>query len=395
MAKKSVENTEKTPLYKGQARFEIIGEVGKIGDWTYKIDERSDSGFLYSSARLNINAGEGNAISVEGMGGYFPNKPSNVIKVRSKEGSTRFDIDWSDRNNESILENVSDYDFITVALEKDTHDKLFYKKFLSMYDAVDYIKEHLREGMVVKARGNFTFGEYNNMTQLRKTFNSIILSSAQPEEYKSTFIQTVLLNDKSLDKSHAKEDKIIDVHSQVIDYDKILRKNRPFDYTYKIALADGKESAMLAMIKKFFTVGKDVIREIIVEGNLFEGADVGEIQMTEIPQDLQDLIDCGIYTEEEIRGKMAVRGNKVTRLLITKPHIKKNKEGIVQTFVDDEKLTLADLFVTADEPEADVSPKTIASPASSTSTDVPSVEAGDSTPSEEEDDLAWMKELDM
>lgn len=392
MAKTSVEKTEKTPLYKGQARFEVVGEVGKIGDWTYKIDERSDSGYLYSSVRLNINAGEGNTVSVEGMGGYSPNKPSNVIKVRSKDGSTRFDVDWSDRNNESILESVSDYDFITVALEKDTHDKLFYKKFLSMYDAVDYIKEHLREGMVVKARGNFAFSEYNGTTQLRKTINSIILSTAKPEEYKSTFIQTVLLDDKSLDKSHAKADKTIDVNAKVVDYDKIIRKNRPFEYTYKVALVDGKESAMLAMIKKFLTVGKDIIREIVVEGNLFEGADVGEVQMTEIPQDLLDLIECGIYTEEEIRGKMAVRGNKVTRLFITKPYVQKNKEGIVQTFVDDAKFTLEDLFVTPNEPETDASPKASESSASG---DVPPFEADDSTASNDENDLDWMKELDM
>lgn len=348
----AVKQNEKNPLYKGRAQFEVVGAVGKIGDWTYKIDEKSESGYQYSSARLKINVGDNNAISVEAMGGYNPSKERNVIKVRSKEDpKTRFDVEWEDRFNEEILETISDFDFITVALEKDTSDKLFYKKFLSMYDAVDYIRENLKEGMIVKVRGDISFSEYNENTQMRKNFNAIYLTAAAPEDYKATFTQTMLIDDKALDKSHAKDDKTIGVNAMVVDYDKSIRKQRPYNFTYYVVLEEGKEKAALAVVNKFLTVDKNKIREIIMEGNLFEGADIGEIQATEIPQDLQDLIDCGIYTKEEIIGKMAVRGNKVTKMFITKPYVHKNKEGVVQTFVDDNKYTPDDLFVTADEPE--------------------------------------------
>lgn len=399
MAKKE---EKKKGLSKGRSQFEVVGAVGKIGDWTFKIDTKSDSGYLYSSAQLNIDTGNNNVVRVEAMGGYFPNSTSSTIRVRSKENSEdRFEVDWEDRKNEAVLETVSDFDFVTVGLEKDTKGNLFYKKFLTWYDAVDYMKEHLQEGMVVKAKGNLNFSEYNDIVKARKNLQSIFLVDAKPEEYHATFTQTVLLETAAVDKSHAKEDKIVDINAKVVDYDKMIKKQRPFDFTYKVKLEDGKEKACLAVISKFLTVGdKKVLRELAVDGNIVEGAEVGSVSVDDISDELRELIECGIYTEEEILGKMAVKGDKVVNFYITKPHVQKNKEGVTKIFMDDAKYSPEDLFVEADnEPSDPVKKATAKKPeikaaATEDTADEPPFDTDSDSSEDSGDELDWMKELD-
>lgn len=391
MAKnKNQQETEEKKLTKGKAQFEVVGEVGKIGDWTYKIDEKSDSGYLYSSVQLNINVADNNAIRVEAMGGFFPNSTNNVVRVRSKETNDRFEIDWDDRKNETILDSVSDFDFITVALEKDVKGNLFYKKFLTWYDAVDYVKDHLEAGMVVKVKGNLAWSEYNDVVKARKNIQSIYITTAKPEEYHATFVQAILLDSDALDKSHAKEDRIIDVNAKIVDYDKQIKKQRPYEFNFKFKLDEGNEKACLAVMNKFLTVPKNVIRELYAEGNIIEGAEVGTVSIDDISDELKDLIECGIYSEEEVLGKMAVKGDKVVSLYIKRPYFQKDKEGVAKVYMDDTKYTAEDLFVTADE-----------EPSKPTETERKEEKKEESTlpfnvdePTDSESDLSWMAELD-
>lgn len=400
MAKKE---EKKKGLSKGRSQFEVVGAVGKIGDWTFKIDTKSDSGYLYSAAQLNVDTGNNNVVRVEAMGGYFPNSTNSTIRVRSKENSEdRFEVDWEDRKNEAVLENVSDFDFVTVGLEKDVKGNLFYKKFLSWYDAVDYMKDYLQEGMVVKAKGNLNFSEYNDIVKARKNIQSIFLVDAEPEEYHATFTQTILLEADAVDKSHAKEDKIVDINAKVVDYDKMIKKQRPFDFTYKVKLEDGKEKACLAVISKFLTVGdKKVLRELAVDGNIVEGAEVGAVSVDDISEELRELIECGIYTEEEILGKMAVKGDKVVNFYITKPHVQKDKEGVTKIFMDDTKYVPEDLFVEADsepaEPTKKDAPKKAEAKkveAQEETADEPPFDTDENANEDSGDELDWMKELD-
>ena len=60
----------------------------------------------------------------------------------------RITVAWEDRLNENVLKEIGDMCFINVGLEKDKNGKTFYKNFLSEYDAIAYIKEHLEEDIV-------------------------------------------------------------------------------------------------------------------------------------------------------------------------------------------------------------------------------------------------------
>lgn len=165
------------------ANFTLIGEA-QVNDYTYKIDARSErSSWIYNSINLGIFCGESSGtVYCELMGGYSDER-ENVIYAHGKDENGRDDfsqqviVDWDDRFNDEVLDSIGDMSFITVGLEKTATGKTYYKKFLSAYDAIAYAKEHLESGMVVNVKGRLQYSIYNDNVQVRKTIQSIVLSS--------------------------------------------------------------------------------------------------------------------------------------------------------------------------------------------------------------------------
>ena len=140
------------------SNFTLIGKP-VVNDYTFKIDEKSDkSNWVYNALNLGIDCGEANGtVYAELMGGYSEDGENKVFAHGKKDdGSDDFEsqivVDWDDRFNDAILEEIGELSFLTVGLEKTDKGNTFYKKFLSAYDAIAYIKEHLSEDMVVKVK---------------------------------------------------------------------------------------------------------------------------------------------------------------------------------------------------------------------------------------------------
>ena len=141
------------------ATFNLIGTPKISDDYTFKIDEKSEkSKWVYNSMNLGIDCGEKHGVVyAELMGGYSEENENKIYAHGKKEdGSDDFEkqsvVDWEDRDNEDVLEEIGELSFLTVGLEKTSEGKTFYKKFLSAYDAIAYIKEHLSEDMVVNVK---------------------------------------------------------------------------------------------------------------------------------------------------------------------------------------------------------------------------------------------------
>lgn len=198
------------------ASFNLVGEA-KLNDYTYKIDEKSEkSSWIYNSLNLGVYCGEKyGTVYASMMGGYNEEKAGVIFAHGKKEdGSDDFEnqiqVAWEDRFDEDILESLGDMCFITVGLEQTNKNKVFYKKFLSEYDAIAYIQEHLEEGMVLNVRGNIRYSLYQEKVQMQKNINNIVLSKVDDAaKYKATFVQTVLLNkdSASLKKEQIDKDK--------------------------------------------------------------------------------------------------------------------------------------------------------------------------------------------
>lgn len=339
------------------SNFTLIGKP-KINDYTFKIDEISEkSNWRYSSLNLGVYCGEKfGVVYCEMMGGYSE-EGSSVIYAHGKndDGSDNFEeqiiVDWDDRNNEEILETIGDLSFITVGLEKTDKGKTFYKKFLSAYDAIAYIKEHIDEDTVVNVKGTLKYSTYNDKTQCKKVINSIALSKADDvSKYAARFTQSMLLDKDSANlKTVDKEKGIMYIDARVLDYVKEINGNEikgqyPFPKQFEYIFPDLSNAEQCKKIMdKLFKVKKG-ITQATFEGDLIEGGAVVTATLDDIPDDIKELIECGVFTEEEALVKCSSNGNREQRMVIRKPMIRlvgDDKQPVAQIFP--EKYTEEDL----------------------------------------------------
>lgn len=329
--------------------FNLIGEVASINEYTFNIDKKSEkSDWVYNSLNLNVDCGSvSGKVNCELMGGYGSERNNNVVYVHGKDEDGKDDfknqykIDWEDRFDESILEDIGDLCFLTVGLEKDSKDKTFYKKFLTPYDAIAYIHEYLKEGMVVNVKGQIKYSVYNGSLQTKKEINSIVLSSKTSEEYRASFTQTMLLDRDSVTKDSLDKDKgVIRVDAYILEKFKEYNgwdltedgKNKgglfvPLRKTFEYEINKDRPDLTDKVSKKFFDVKKGTVTQATFEGLFVESGSVVTITEEMLRQDpryseIVELIDLEVYTLEEGLAKCTVNGAKERRMIIRKPSVK-------------------------------------------------------------------------
>lgn len=327
---------ERKALKKGKATFNLIGRV-KVTDKTFNLGNSYDSGWTDNSMYVGVDCGNGNTVYAEMRSGFYsdPDKES-VIRAYSKDErddagkSKSVEIAWEDRLDESLYDSISDSSFLTVGVEKDVKDKTVYKKFLTAYDAVEYLNEHLEDGMIVNVKGTIGYSEYESNVSTKKEITSIVLSKIDDEaDFKATFSQTILVDSKSIGKKN--DDKgTMELAAYVVDYvgkpkingEKIeVKKNVTYPKTFEVAINENPEITD-KMLQRFFKPKKGKITEITVTGNLVEGGSTVNITEDDIPDDIKELIEMGLYSEEEAEKKIAVgNGNRERRMIIVKPDI--------------------------------------------------------------------------
>lgn len=339
---------ERKALKKGKAAFNLIGRV-KVTDKTFNLDNSYDSGWTDNSMYVGVDCGNCNIVYAEMRSGFFPDK-DNVIRAYSKDEkddagkSKSVEIAWEDRLDESLYDSISDSSFLTVGVEKDVKDKTVYKKFLTAYDAVEYLNEHLEDGMIVNVKGTIGYSKYEGNVSTKKEITSIVLSKIDDEaDFKATFSQTILVDSKSIGKKN--DDKgTMELTAYVVDYvgkpkidgEKIeVKKNVTYPKTFEVAINENPEITA-KMLQRFFKPKKGKITEITVTGNLVEGGSTVNITEDDIPDDIKELIEMGLYSEEEAEKKIAVgNGNRERRMIIVKLDITYVGTG------DDRKPTVA------------------------------------------------------
>ena len=328
-------STEKKALKKGKATFNLIGRA-KVTDKTFNLDNSYDSGWTDNQMYLGVDCGNGNIVYAEMRSGFFPDK-DNVIRAYDKNEkdesgkSKSVEIAWEDRFDESLLDSIADSSFLTVGVEKDVKGKTVYKKFLTAYDAVEYLNEHLEDGAVVNVKGNIRYSEYEGNVSVKKDITSIVLSKVEEEEdFKATFSQTILVDTKSVGKKDEEKGTmtldayVVDyVGSPKIDGEKVeIKKNVVFPRTFEVEINENPEITAKMLQRFFKPKKKNTLNEITVTGNLVEGAAIVNITEDDIPDDIKELIAMGLYSEEEAEKKCAVgNNNREKRMIIVKPDI--------------------------------------------------------------------------
>lgn len=327
MAKKT---EERTPLKKLISQFTLIGKA-KVTDKTFNVDvESQTSDWIHSAMQLGIDTGSGGVVYSNLMGGYGATR-DNVIYVHGtkkddngrvvSDFENRFTIDWEDRFDDNILETVADDCFIKIGIEKDSKGKTYVKKFLSAYDAVEYLSEHLTDDTIINVAGNMQYQYYNESVTVQKNIKSIYLSTKTEEDFKSEFRQTILLDTDSIGKLD-KEKNTYPIDCYVVDYvgkvdGKEIKQNVVFPQTFYFDILDMENpDKTKKLLDKFFKpTKKGGILELGVIGTFAEGNVVSTTTLEELDEDVKMMVDLGMITEEEALAKYT-NGNRERRMII-------------------------------------------------------------------------------
>lgn len=316
------------------SNFTLVGKP-VINDHTYKIDEcKEGSHWIYNALNLGIDCGEKHGTVYCDMMGGYSSEGENVIYVHGKnednsdDWKNQFHVDWDDRFNDNILKEVGDLCFLTVGLEKTDKGKTYYKKFLKAYDAIAYIKEHLTSDMVVNVRGRLQYSMWNDKVQIHKTIDSIALSNVDdPSKYRANFTQSILLDKDSASlKNIDKGKSVMYVDARVLDYLKEykgaeVKGQFPYNVQFEFPMPLNNQEQCKKIMDKVFKVKKG-ITQATFEGDFIEGGATTTATWDDVPDDIKDLVDCGVFTVEQAIADCSSNGSREKRMVLRKPYIK-------------------------------------------------------------------------
>jgi hypothetical protein len=96
------------------------------------------------------------------------------------------------------------------------------------------------------------------------------------------------------------------------------------------------EAQCKKIMEKVFKVKKN-ITQITFEGDLIEGGAVVTATLDDLPDEIKELIDCGVFSEEEALARCSSNGNREQRMVLRKPMVRlvgEDKIPALQRFED-------------------------------------------------------------
>jgi hypothetical protein len=361
----------KNELKKGASYFTLVGKV-KLTKNTFKLDELSErTKYRYSRMNIGLDCGieTENVVYTELMGGYSEDPLKvNQLYVHGKkiddntsevdDFDNRFEISFDDRHNESVISELGERCFMKVAIEKDIEGKLVTKKFLSSYDMIKYVSEHLQDGQEIKINGALKYSKYEGRVQCKKEIQSIYLyeyKENETPEYKAEGVQTILVSEDSIQKADT-ENSVIPFNVLVVDYDRDLKKNIPFEVNLEIPYnqADKEEFEKMLRMLMMLKPKKDITQAKVLI-NFQESAEMVEITDDMIDPDLMQLVKDGIVPMEAIKKKVVAntKTKSTKKIRLVRPELEyvelPDGDVTVKNSIIHEAYTEEDLIVATPE----------------------------------------------
>ena len=172
--------------------------------------------------------------------------------------------------------------------------------------------------------------------------------------------QTYLLDSDSLDRNWSrlleKEGSMV-IRAMVPQYlsqRKVGENYLPFKKTVPLVQAlvfkmkdatDEKElDIKKQIVERFFKVKRDKVREIVLINSINEGFE--QATGIEVNDEMRELIELGVFTEEDIKKQVTIRGNRVSEMVFLQPAVTKNRDtGEVSLQMTDDKYAPEALIV--------------------------------------------------
>lgn len=355
-----------TELTRGTAKFRFVGHV-KLNDDSMKAPEASKkSSWFGVNTGFTLTDNNGQMLTVTFQGGY--DKKSNVLKRLGKreegqEKASMIDIPRTDRHNEKLLEKLADiaFSYAQVAPDPESEDqeKFIFKKFVDYIDFFEYVKKHIKNGDLVRVTGHVEYSEYTDRNGVERQGKRYIVDRIVknpvvkqgegdaveyvPEKCSALLIQTCLFDDSVLAGDvldELEENGETTIRFYVPQYlGKIKVGDNYVEYKKTVAIPQAmtiklKEGEDIKKAKKKLKVlfepkdeEKLVSRDVILK--VREGySEVKSDQPLEYTDEINDLLEDGLISEEELGAVATVRGTFTSQLIFNKVQLVKSDSGI-------------------------------------------------------------------
>lgn len=359
----------------GIASFTMIGKASIKSDSFSGILQKEGKTWKHVDSQFGIDMGEGSSTYARLRGGYKTDNP--LLYKFKKNGDGMLKINFKDRFNEDIHEELIPRAFFRGGLVKDENNRPVVEKFLSEIDFEEYLSEHLADGQDIKVTGEVEYSVSGDNVYRNFNIKSVYLNEAYmkdgeevPAAEPAAFIrQTYIMDSDGLPRKWkttlAKEGDItISAYvPQYLSSKKVgeeyvpWKKVEPIHQAIVVRVNDLENEKELkmktAMIEKLFEVKKNKVREISIFAKINEGYEAKSGDVV-IDKEMQELVDLGIISLEDVQSQVTIRGNRVSELVYLKPVFTKDQEtNEASLAMNDDKYSAEALIVASMDDDDD------------------------------------------
>lgn len=309
-------------------RFKFTGKIKFNDDNSDRPSLRvgkTKKGVQYKSLSLGITTDQSNWAFIELFGMF-----NDVISTYNTDNE-RYDVNWEDRLDEEIVENVANYRKTFVNLTTDRENG---KAFISPYDAIDYIVDNIHDlkNVNVCITGDVVKNEYNGKLTDRFQMRSfyVVGDDARPSfKVNSTYFYTK----DDIDIADWKDEKKIVIDGYISTYMSSEKANKyvkhpivfdasKIDYTnedhIKIKDYNLRQMGLIEEDDKISTskLKGTKVYALDMEFAYLNGAELAEFDMSTLTENQKAAIELGLKTIDDFRPNGNVYGDRKTEYKI-------------------------------------------------------------------------------
>lgn len=329
--------------------FIFVGEAMIFGDKAY-MNATSDSGYTYSKMKFGVKTKDGNIVFTELMGGYSTVKDNYVYSFGKNKDIGQMKIDWADRKDAKILEDVADFKKLKFNFEGTDENEGV--SLIAEYDAVEYIHDNLKKGTRIFVYGDVVVERYKGkdgkMITNTKYIPKKIRLAGEDEVNKAELTLNFVFDNEVLDLDALMSEGRIDVQGYVTTYMKEVKQNIFVPASYIIDFNHLKEQmpeihpetgdaidkdkmieTMKMVYQNFFKVDGDDIMLTQWKAELVTGTTQSEVSDEDFTEEQKMLIELGMLTKEQARKDLRTRGgDRINEIRLIRPTNRlENDEG--------------------------------------------------------------------
>lgn len=302
-----------------QTRFNFTGTISfpKKDAKRPFVKEMEKDGRKMLSMNFGIKESDHNMGFVEAFDGE-----QKTIKTMNSDNE-KIEISWNDRFDEDVVLSVASYKKTTVDLGEEFGGR---HKFITMYDAIEYLKENLpKYNGKVTVTGQMVKEPYKGKYYDKFKFQSVY---AVADDKKNRLLVTadVYYNKDSVDKADWKSEKKILIDGYIPQY---INKDEgtkfiPQQFVFNASKYDEnneKHKKLLDCKLKYINITKKNMMHILWECVLLNGTETVEFDESQLTKAQREQIELGIRTLDDFRPAGSIFGERITEYRLFDPKL--------------------------------------------------------------------------